>query len=340
MFRGTLYKKKKITTEDGNVTTVLVDSTNSPVLLGQIPINTGSLPMDVQRPISGHKSGGTAVDGYFIIKGIDKAITMSKMNNPGRLRVKNIEQDGKKIQQVEIHSLSHINVHNGPKPFAIKIDPTDGKIYAHCHVFKKNRATEYPVPLFVLLQALGIQKSSEIVDIIVGNPNDNKMKNLIYPSMTDLDSTVFQTDDGESKRILSVEDALHELSHYMYRNIKIRNQGDMDDNDHKRIKMWYLKRELLTKELLPHMGENDDCLYEKAVFIAHMVNRLLLVVLNRAEQTNPDAPEEKHIRTSGEQFERAWVRFHIQKQMQELGNDLLRKYEDGEDALSKILCGY
>ena len=65
----------------------------------------------------------------------------------------------------------------------------------------------------------------------------------------------------------------------------------------KRIKY---AREILQKEMLPHVGVSDFCETRKAYFLGYMVHRLLLAALGRRELDDRDHYGNKRLDLAGE----------------------------------------
>ena len=133
------------------------------------------------------------------------------------------------------------------------------------------------IPIFVMMRALGIETDADIIKMIVLDDNDFEMINILRHSCLNLLMDPTKPEGETNKFIRSQEDAINFLQlniKYMFRYF---TESD-EELRKKQMRMHILK--ILEKDFLPHMGSN---LYDKAIFLGHIVHRLLRVILGRDE---------------------------------------------------------
>jgi len=165
------------------------------------------------------------------------------------------------------------------------------------------------IPIFILMRALGLESDQEIIANICYNLEDIKMLNLLRPSM------MFSHDE-EGNMIRTKEEAYNYLINKLNKTKRI---SQTDEELAKKQKTILLEK-ILRQDLLQHLGEDIP---KKRAFIGMMVNKLLLVVLNKLEPDDRDALHNKRIETPGillgQLFRQNW-----KKMLSEIGK-LFRK---------------
>lgn len=131
------------------------------------------------------------------------------------------------------------------------------------------------IPLFVLFRALGFVADKEILQHIVYNFDDAEMLDLLRPSIE------------EAVSCNSEEGALDWIGRRLAVPFAVKA---------KRIAY---ARDVLQKELLPHVGIGEMTETQKAFFVGYMVHRMLLVALGRQPQTDRDNYAVKRLRMAG-----------------------------------------
>lgn len=120
------------------------------------------------------------------------------------------------------------------------------------------------IPIVIIFRALGFVSDRDILEHICYDLNDARMMDLVRPSLEE--ALVIQSKDVAldyiGKRGIAGVGAVRE----------------------RRIK--YAK-ELLQKEMLPHVGVSE-CETKKAYFFGYMIHHLLQVALNRRQQDDRD----------------------------------------------------
>lgn len=123
------------------------------------------------------------------------------------------------------------------------------------------------VPLFVIFRALGVESDKEIINhIIPNNMNDLEMTNILYNSIIDCPG------------IFTQEHALNYLKEF---------------TDYKTVEH---VRYIIIFNMLPNVGYEY---HNKAMYLGHIVNKLISTALGRFEETDRDNYMYKRIQLSG-----------------------------------------
>ena len=131
------------------------------------------------------------------------------------------------------------------------------------------------MPICILFRALGFVSDREILEHIVYDFDDTEMMENIKPSL------------DEAFVIQEQEVALNFIG----------SRGSKPGvNKDKRIR--YAK-DILQKELLPHVGISDYCETKKAYFVGYMVNRMLQVSCGRRDFDDRDATGNRRLDLAG-----------------------------------------
>lgn len=131
------------------------------------------------------------------------------------------------------------------------------------------------IPLFVLFRALGFVADKEILQHIVYDFTDAEMLDMIRPSIE------------EAVSCNSEEGAQDWIGRRLATPFTVKA---------KRVQY---ARDVLQKELLPHVGIGEMTETQKAFFVGYMVHRMLLVALGRQPQTDRDNYSVKRLRMAG-----------------------------------------
>jgi DNA-directed RNA polymerase II subunit RPB2 len=207
--------------------------------------------------------------GYFIIDGKEKSIVCQETRADNMLYIQKMKpNDPLEIYShvAEIRSVSE----DASKPMrttAVKIvSPsttlTNGQIVVEVPNVRK------PVPLFILMRALGVLSDESIIKTCLLDLTVNaEMVDLFIPSIHD------------ASKIFNQVNALQYISTFTKRQT-ISNT-----------------LEILMNAFLPHVGELN--FLDKAYYIGYMVYRMLKVYLNKEAPTNRDNFKYKRIELTG-----------------------------------------
>jgi len=204
--------------------------------------------------------------GYFIINGKEKVILCQEKFADNMLYVRKYKADELYSFSCEVHSVSE----DSSKP----IRYTSCKIIAPNTVYTNNQIVvdipnvKKPIPLFILMRALGVISDKTIIEYcLLDLKKNSNMVDLFIPSVHDANA------------IFTQQIALEFISKFTKRQTVSAVQ------------------EILMDYFLPHIGE--DNYLNKAYFIGFMVNRLLRVFTGYEKPTDRDNFKFKRVETSG-----------------------------------------
>ena len=137
-------------------------------------------------------------------------------------------------------------------------------------------------PLFIVFRALGIITDKEIFEMILGDLErvDIDMLNLLTPS------------SYENHNVLSQEDAISYLAQNLQSARYIKASLDSTDN----TKLLQYTKDVINREFLAHVGQDN---IKKATFLAFMVRKLLMAVLNPDLYSDRDHYSNKRVDLCG-----------------------------------------
>ncbi|MGH0154732.1 UNVERIFIED_CONTAM: hypothetical protein FKN15_028432 [Acipenser sinensis] len=131
------------------------------------------------------------------------------------------------------------------------------------------------VPIIIVFRALGFVSDRDILEHIIYDFDDPEMMEMVKPS---LDEAFVIQEQNVALNFIGSRGAKPGVT------------------KEKRIK--YAK-EVLQKEVLPHVGVSDFCETKKAYFLGYMVHRLLLAALGRRELDDRDHYGNKRLDLAG-----------------------------------------
>ncbi|KAF1435571.1 RPB2 polymerase, partial [Pluvianellus socialis] len=131
------------------------------------------------------------------------------------------------------------------------------------------------VPIIIVFRALGFVSDRDILEHIIYDFEDPEMMEMVKPS---LDEAFVIQEQNVALNFIGSRGAKPGVT------------------KEKRIK--YAK-EVLQKEMLPHVGVSDFCETKKAYFLGYMVHRLLLAALGRRELDDRDHYGNKRLDLAG-----------------------------------------
>ena len=204
--------------------------------------------------------------GYFIIDGKEKCIISQEKFGDNMLYVRDMGND-LYSHSAEIRSVSE-DASKPTRTLAVRIvSPTTTLTNQQIVVSVPN--VRKPVPLFILMRALGVESDKEIIEYCLLDLKKNaNYIDLFIPS-------------------------IHDAGHIFTQEIALKYIATMTKG-----KTIAHTLEVLSDYFLPHMGEMN--FNEKAYFIGYMVNQLLRVYMKNEKATDRDSFLFKRIETSGE----------------------------------------
>ncbi|KAF4674661.1 hypothetical protein FOL47_008861 [Perkinsus chesapeaki] len=265
--------------DDPNSEKELVSEDTYPkILIGRIPMMLKSeycwLKNQTERGLV--EMGECVFDqgGYFIINGSEKVlIAMERMAN-NFVYCFQKKQPAKYTWICEIRSQA--DGMQSTSGFSVKmLANLGGRSAARGQIVCSMPYINADIPVVILFRALGCVSDREVIERIVYDFSDTQMMFLLRPSIE------------EAMPIMSQEVALDYIA---------KRGPTIGTSKSGRIQ--YAK-ELLQKELLPHLGVKQYCEPRKAYFIGYMVHRLLLGQLGRIAEDDRDHFGKKRMDMAG-----------------------------------------
>jgi DNA-directed RNA polymerase II subunit RPB2 len=236
--------------------------------------------------------------GYFIIDGKEKAIVSQEKFADNTLYVRKYNDDELYSHSAEIRSVSE----DASKPVrtsAVKIvAPTTSLSNNQIVVAVPN--VRKPIPLFILMRALGVISDKSIIETCLLDLEKNKSYiDLFIPSIHD------------ANKIFNQETAIKFIATFTKRK---SINGVLD---------------ILMNYFLPHIGEKN--FLDKAYFVGTMVKKMLRVYTKEDKPTDRDNFRFKRVETSGSLiYDLFREYFLIQKRAISLAIDQKHYYHRGE----------
>ena len=210
--------------------------------------------------------------GYFIIDGKEKVIISQEKFADNMLYIRANKEDDIYSHSAEIRSVSE----DSSKPIrttAVKIiSPSPS--YSNNQIVVAVPNVKKPVPLFILMRALGIVSDKDIIQTCLltnlsneSENNNNEYIDLFIPSIHD------------ANKVFNQQNALQFIA-------ELTKRGTISG-----------VLEILSDYFLPHIGELN--FLEKAYFVGYMVNRLLKVYTKEEKPTDRDNFRFKRVELSG-----------------------------------------
>ena len=137
------------------------------------------------------------------------------------------------------------------------------------------------IPMFILFRALGVESDREIVRLVVYDLEDTEMVEMLKPSLE------------EGLMAIDREAALN----YIKDELNITNNMNTQASEEAQVAYKLrLARDWRLKYFIPHVGED---LNAKALFLGHMINKLLQSVLGRRSYDDRDHFANKRLNSPG-----------------------------------------
>jgi DNA-directed RNA polymerase II subunit RPB2 len=204
--------------------------------------------------------------GYFIIDGKEKCIVSQEKFADNMLYVRKNKDDNVYSYSCEVRSVSE----DSSKPIrytSVKMVAPDAT-YSNNQLFVDVPNVRKPVPLFILMRALGVISDKAIIECcLLDLETNSNAVDIFIPSVHD------------ANRIFTQKTALEYIASFTKR----RTISSV--------------LEILMNYFLPHVGE--DNFLNKAYYVGFMVNRLLRVQMGREKATDRDNFKFKRVETSG-----------------------------------------
>ena len=219
------------------------------------------------------KTGEDPLDpgGYFIINGTERVLISVEDLAPNRVTVELNKRYTKHTEVAKIFSQRD----GVRKPLTVE-KRRDGMLLA-----KISTAGMTPIPVVLLMRALGIDEDQEIFKAIAGPTETFK---YIVANINEVN------DNEEFGLSKSPEDAHAWLE-------KKFAAGQQKEFREARI------QQLLDRELLPHLGDTPEVRIKKAIFLGRIVRQVLEMAINNKEPNDKDHYANKRVRLAGDLME-------------------------------------
>ena len=254
---------------NGNSTSPSNTETIEKVLLGRFPIMLMSdlCVLNGISPSLRFELGECKNDrgGYFIIDGKEKCIVSQEKIADNTLNVRD------KVNEIYSHSCGIRSISEDPsKPrrnLEVKIMSPNTK-YTNNQIVVDIPNVRKPVPLFIVMRALGIVSDKQIIEMCLLDMERNKeLVDVFIPS-------------------------IHDAGKVFDQEVALAYIGSLTKGKTKSQAL-----EIMCDYFLPHIGVTN--FREKAFFLGHMVKKLLLVFTKKAKPTDRDSFRFKRVETPG-----------------------------------------
>ncbi|KAJ9657739.1 DNA-dependent RNA polymerase II [Coniosporium apollinis] len=255
------------------------------VFLGKIPImlksQTCSLRTATEDIATMHNECPYDQGGYFIINGSEKVLIAQERSAANIVQV--FHKKGTPTPWVaEIRSaieggsrlISAMQVKYLAKRPQKRVQGKESSLQEGPIINATLPYIKADIPIVWIFRALGIGSDQDILDLIVYDSQDTQMLELLRPSLI------------ESQSLQHQEDCLD----------MIGRRGAQAGSKAKRIKY---ARDILQKEFLPHISQQEGSETRKAFFLGYMVHRLLKCALGRQVEDDRDHFGKKRLDLAG-----------------------------------------
>ncbi|KAL7018244.1 hypothetical protein ACKWTF_010690 [Chironomus riparius] len=215
--------------------------------------------------------------GYFIINGSEKVLIAQEKMATNTVYVFSMK-DGKYAYKAEIRScLEHSS--RPTSTLWVNMFARGGSNAKRSAIGQRIIAIlpyiKQEIPIMIVFRALGFVADRDILEHIIYDFDDPEMMEMVKPS---LDEAFVVQEQNVALNFIGSRGARPGVT------------------KEKRIK--YAK-EILQREMLPHVGISDFCETKKAYFLGYMVHRLLLASLGRRELDDRDHYGNKRLDLAG-----------------------------------------
>lgn len=233
------------------------------VEVGEIPIMVGSClcPLSKMNSEERIQAGEDPNDfgGYFIINGTERVVILSEEIAANRLI---LQKKGEEVSaRINSEAMGFVQRH-------IFYRNPDGIINAEFASLAK-----LPVPIVVLMKALGMESDKEVIETI----------NVSEADMEDIFINIYDT------QITSKEDAIE----YIGKKMKIRQKEQREDRTY----------QVLDNYLLAHIGQKPENRMDKAKYLGKIMHKLILLHKGEMQADDIDHYANKRLKLVGDLLE-------------------------------------
>jgi len=200
------------------------------------------------------------VGGYFIVNGSERVIVSLEDLAPNRVLVETDNRGARPVYKGKVFSTT--------VGFRARIEAS---LKANGEMSVTIPGVPVPVPLVVLMRALGVETDREVAEMVSLDPD---ILNELEPSFR------------EGAAVQTIEDSV----------LFIGNRvafGQVKDFRIKRAET------ILDRNLLPHIGREPEDRFDKAVFLGEMASRIIELKLGLRQEDDKDHLRNKRIKLAG-----------------------------------------
>ena len=208
--------------------------------------------------------------GYFIINGTERVLISTEDLAPNRVTVEINKRYAKRTEVAKIFSQKD----GMRKPLTVE-KRRDGML-----MVKISTAGTTPIPVVLLMRALGTENDQEIFTSIAG-PTET-FKYIV--------ANINEVNDNEEYLVQNVLEA-HEWLQKKFAAGQQREYREARVN------------QLLDRELLPHLGDQPTDRKKKAIFLGRIVRQVLEMAMHSKEPNDKDHYANKRVRLAGDLIE-------------------------------------
>ncbi len=259
---------KEINLEDGEVKTLVEEMEYKDVLLGKFPLMLKSklcLLSDVSRNVL-YNMGECMNEkgGYFIIDGKEKAFIPQEIFANNMINITKNKNTDKYSYSASIRTVAE-DPSKPVRTLKVHIEAPTSR-YTNNNIVVEIPNVRKPIPLFIVMRALGVISDMEIINYCLLDMNENEEYiDLFIPSVHD------------ASIIFSTELAIKYIGLFTKKNTVVED--------------------ILINYLLPNVGENN--FINKAYFIGDLVFKLLKVFRGVMQPTDRDNFKYKRVELIG-----------------------------------------
>lgn len=254
------------------------------ILLGKFPIMVHSnlcilsgLPKDVLYNMGEDKSDH---GGYFIIDGKEKLIVSQEMFADNMLYTRVRSEDDKYSHSVEIRTVSEDTSKPERKLRVYMVAPTPR--YTNNQIVVEIPNVKKPIPLFILMRALGVISDYDIIETCLLNMSENRdLIEFFRPSVHD------------ANKIFTQRAAIEYIGVFIKGKSVVQAQN------------------ILMNFFLPQIGELN--FQSKAFFLGYMVNKLVRLKAKIDNPIDRDSFKYKRIKIPGKMLHSLFNEYYAQQ---------------------------
>jgi len=277
----------------GTEPTVTVSRRTLPhVQVGRIPIMVGSdfcllsdTPEKTPRELG---ECSEDIGGYFIVQGGERVIiSQERMSENVPFVFRNNKVRNKESEVIDVKSIGPDN-EGAPKSLSVKIVQHGKNAINPEHIIVTCPRIRDPIPLFIMMRALGIKSDKEIIELICGPIGDEDVPYAM----------IFQECMEEASTVTTQEKAHEWLAASLGSGGGSRESYSANTMQTTRQPKVATIKEVLAEECLPHIG-GGDMMYEKACYLAFITKKVLDVFSGKVRHDDRDAYPNKKVELPG-----------------------------------------